>query len=97
MWDGSFHAVRIRGTAGALLWGWREAATFTRWTIRKGGPAHWILTATLARVEPVYLRQTPLLFTAPREGTRDGFWAWGVEEVQVGDRQVVARLGPPEQ
>lgn len=97
MWDGSFHAVQIRGAAGAILWGHRPAASFTRWRIRKGGAASWILTATIARVEPFAIRQTPLLFTAPREGTRDGFWAWAVESVQVGDQQLIARLGPPEQ
>ncbi|HEV8211055.1 MAG TPA: hypothetical protein VGP77_13065 [Vicinamibacterales bacterium] len=97
MWDGSFHFVQIRGAAGEILWGYRPAATFKRWTIRKGGSGQWILTARLVRVEPFAIRQTPLLFTAPREETRDGFWAWGVESVQVGDRQLVARLGPPEQ
>lgn len=97
MWDGSFHAVYIRGAAGAILWGYRSAATFTSWRIRKTGSGRWILTATIAHVEPFAIRQTPLLFTAPREGTCDGFWAWGVETVQVGDRQLVARLGPPEQ
>jgi hypothetical protein len=98
VWDGSFHHVQIRGAAGDLLWGYRSAAAVTSWTIRKGQDGRWILTATLARVEPFQVRQTPLLFTAPREGTRDGFWAWAVEELlQVGDGRLVARLGPPEQ
>ena len=97
MWDGSFHRIAIRGRAGALLWGHRQAATFSAWTIRKGADGRWVLSATLARSEGFMLRQTPLLFTAPREGTRDGFWAWGVESIHVGTNQLVAHLGPPEQ
>jgi hypothetical protein len=97
VWDGSFHFVTIRGAAGEILWGYRPAATFKQWQIRKGEGPLWILTATIVRVEPFAIRQTPLLFTAPREATRDGFWAWGCESVRVGDHQLVAQLGPPEQ
>jgi len=97
VWDGTYHALYIRGKAGDLLWGYRPAVSFTNWRIRKGESGRWILRATITRVEPFASRQTPLLFTAPREGTRDGFWAWGVESVQVGTNQLVAILGPPEQ
>jgi len=97
VWDGSFHHIRITGAAGDILWGYRPAVSFRHWAIRKGQDGRWILTATIACVEPFAIRQTPLLFTAPREGARDGFWAWGVESVQVGAERLVARLGPPEQ
>jgi hypothetical protein len=97
VWSGLYHHVRIRGVKGALLWGYHQAATFNGWVIRKGADGQWILTATLKQGNAFQLRQRPLLFTAPREGTRDGFWAWGVESVHVGTTQVVAMLGPPEQ
>jgi len=98
VWDGSFHHVRIRGVRGALLWHHHTAASLTAWTIRKGGDGRWRLAASLrGDANRFQLRQTPLLFTAPREGARDGWWAWGVESVQVGDRHLTATLGPPEQ
>jgi hypothetical protein len=90
----TFHRIRLRGAAGEILWGYRPAASFTNWTIRKGGREIWVLTATIARVEPFAIRQKPLLFSAPRE---KGFWAWGVDRIEVGDTQIRAFLGPPEQ
>jgi hypothetical protein len=99
VWDGTFHAAQIRGLGGAFLWGWREAATFTSWRIRKGEGPLWVLSAVLLRRDPVYIGQSPLLFTAPKQETRDGFWAWPVikDSLQIGDRRLVAQLGPPEQ
>lgn len=90
----TFHRIRIRGAAGEILWGYRPAATFSRWTIRKGGREIWVLMGTIVRVEPFAIRQTPLLFSAPRD---KGFWMWGVDRIEVGDKTIVAYLGPPEQ
>ena len=73
-WDGSFNRLRIRGTAGALLWGYREAATMRNWTIQKGGDGQWRLTATLARAEPYQLRQRPLLIDAKVTSARGSWW-----------------------
>ena len=87
-----FTHLSLRGTQASLLWGYHTAAALTTWHIAKqaGG---WKLTATIARADRFQLRQKPLLFTAPRKG---GFWAWGVESVDVGPSSLVATLGPPE-
>ena len=89
-----FRHLRLSGTTGAILWGYRQAATLRTWTIRKDAQDRWTLSATCVRAEPFQLRQRPLLFSAPRAG---GFWAWGIESIDVGTNQLVAKLGPPEQ
>lgn len=91
-----FDRLTIRGSAASILWGYRPAATLTAWRIAKV-KGQWMLTGTLARSDAFQLRQTPLLFTAPHEGGRDGWWAWGINSIQVGPRSLVAHLGPPEQ
>lgn len=93
-----FDALRIHGTAGAILNGYFEAAVFRSWSIAKVN-GQWTLTGYPMRIEAFPLNHSKrLLFTAPREETRDGFWAWGVEKVDVGTAHlVVAILGPPEQ
>lgn len=91
-----FRHLRLRGGAAAILWGYRPAATLRSWTIAKVD-GQWTLTATIERAEAFLCRQRPLLFTAPRTGAHDGFWAWGIESMDVGTQQLRARLGPPEQ
>ena len=91
-----FQSITLHGGAATILWGYRPAATLRSWSIAKV-QGQWTLKAVIERADAFQCRQTPLLFTAPREGAHDGFWAWGVESIQVGDRSLVARLGPPEQ
>lgn len=87
--------LKVRGDRGTLLWGYREVATLRTWIIAKKKDGTWQLSATVERVDPFQVYQQPLLFIAPRQ---EGFWAWPVqrESLQVGPRQLVARLGPPE-
>ena len=91
-----FTSLRIRGGRASLLWGHRPVAVLKSWSIakRKG---QWELNGALERVDAFQVRQRPLLFTAPREGTRDGFWAWPIIDVRVGPNQLRATLGQPEQ
>jgi hypothetical protein len=91
-----FDTLRIRGTAASILWGYRPAAVLKTWAIARV-KNQWTLVATIERIEPFMIRQRPLLFTAPRERARDGMWAWGVDSVQLSDRSLIAKLGPPEQ
>jgi hypothetical protein len=89
-----FDKVVLRGGPGALLWGYREAAVLSSWTIAKQKD-HWRLSATLTRADTFQCRQKPLLFTAPRH---KGMWAWPlVGEAQIEQGRLQARLGPPEQ
>jgi hypothetical protein len=86
--------IRVHGRTGALLWGYHRVATFRAWRISQV-EGHWILRATLERVDKFQIRQRPLLFSAPRDR---GFWCWGVESVTAFDTvNLLARLGPPEQ
>lgn len=96
-----FESVTIHGAAGAIVWGYQEAALVRGWRIyyHRPDPAHdgkWRLTATITRVDKVMIRRRRLLFTAPRDRGR---WCWPLEptSVQVGDTTLVAILGPPEQ
>jgi hypothetical protein len=91
-----FHHLTLHGGAASLLWGYHTAVKLRAWRIAKH-EGQWTLTATIERADAFMSRQSPLLFTAPHEKGRDGFWAWGVESVQVGPNQLVAKLGPPEQ
>jgi hypothetical protein len=88
-----FRQLTVRGEAGALLLGYQPAVTLRRWTIARTD-GQWTLTGTIDRIDRFMARRGPLLFTAPRQ---QGFWAWGVESVQVGTHSLVAKLGPPEQ
>jgi hypothetical protein len=88
--------IRLHGAAGSLVLGSTPAATVRNWHIRrsKSHPGKWVLTATIETVHPFYVRQRPLMFVPPR---LNGFWCWGIESIDVGATQLVARLGPPEQ
>jgi hypothetical protein len=88
--------LRLRGGAAAILWGHRDAATLRSWVIGRIN-GQWMLKASIERIDAFGIRQPKLLFTAPHERGRDGFWAWGVESIEVGTHVLLARLGPPEQ
>lgn len=87
-----FTSVTLRGSAGALVLGYKDAVTLTTWTIAKT-EGQWKLTALVKRVDPYLSRQRPLLFTAARPG---GYWAWPLVDLQLGERGLIATLGPPE-
>ena len=85
----------VTGTAGAILWGHAPAVQLSAWRIaRSQADPVWTLTATIAHVDKCQARQRPLLFTAPRAG---GYWAWPVHEISIGETNLWARLGSPEQ
>jgi hypothetical protein len=90
-----FDKLRIHGTAASILWGYRPAVVLKSWAIARV-KGQWTLTGTIERVEPFMARQRPLLFAAPRDGARDGHWAWGVQSIQIGGSSLIAKLGPPE-
>jgi len=92
-----FRSLTVRGPAGAILWGYRTAAVVRSWAVVRaraaGGPV-WTLTATVERVSPFELRQSGLMFSAPREG---GFFVFPLLEApRVAGGTVTARVGPPE-
>ncbi len=91
-------ALRLHGTQAAILVGYSEAAVIRSWTIAKVN-GDWILRARPARLDDFAINHCKgLLFTAPHEGARDGFWAWGVDAIEHATPDlIVAKLGPPEQ
>jgi hypothetical protein len=91
-----FEALTLHGGTAAILWGYHTAVSLRAWKIAKVDN-QWTLVATIERLDAFQARQTPLLFTTPRKGAHDGFWAWGVESISVGTHHLTARLGPPEQ
>ena len=91
-----FDRIVVRGVRGSiLLHPYGTAATLREWTITRAAPhAPCVLTARVAAVNWVVIRQRPLHLIAPRRG---GFWRWPVAEMrQVTDSHLVAALGPPE-
>ncbi len=92
-----FNSLTLRGTRGAVLWGYREAVVLRSWSIAQDKQSKvWKLTGVPERVDAFQARQKGLLFTAPRAEARDGFWAWAVEALDVFPGKIIARLGPPE-
>jgi len=90
-----FDNFTVTGGAGSILWGYRVAVELRSWRIaRSQANPVWTLTATIAHVDKFQARQTPLLFTAPRAG---GYWAWPVQHISIGETNLWATLGSPEQ
>lgn len=87
--------LTLHGGTASLLWGYRTAAVLKSWRITKDKKqGKWTLTGTLARVDAFQARQTPLIFTAPRD---KGMWCWPIESIDMGPNHLRAILGPPEQ
>lgn len=89
-----FRKLAIRGAAGSLLWGYHAAADLHTWSIARTPSGAWRLRARLGRVDRFQARQRGVLFAAPRPG---GFWAWPVMDLEIGEAEILATLGPPEQ
>lgn len=88
-----FKSIVLRGESGALLWGYRSAASLSKWRVsRPENATTWTLTATVDTVDPFQARQRPLLFTAPRD---KGRWCWEVQEIHISEQQLTATLGQP--
>ena len=92
-----FDRLRLFGRAGDVLWGYRPAIEITSWRVGQNAQKQWILVGVPKRIDAFGAKQRPLLFTAPRPETRDGFWSFGVEKIiEVSAARIVAHIGPPE-
>jgi hypothetical protein len=81
--------MTITGEQGQLRWGYTTAATVHPWTLIKAD-GQWTLSGTLASVDHFRVTQRPLVFVTPNA------WRWPVEELQMTDATLTARLGPKE-
>lgn len=94
--DETFLRLTLTGTEGSIAWGYHQAAVVSRWRIAKDARGVWQLTATAARLEPFYLRQTQpaLIFTAPR--AQASHWCWPVQQLSYQGSEIRATLGQVE-
>jgi hypothetical protein len=95
-----FHALTLRGESGTLVHGYLTAARITHWTVYHHRPdgkheARWTLRAQFGFIDRGLITKRPLLFSAKRQGLK-GFWCFPLRELQIGDTQMQALLGPPE-
>jgi hypothetical protein len=90
-----FDRITLHGAGATILWGYHPAAELTAWRIWKRSDGVWTLAGRVGRHDPFQCRQSPLMFTAPRD---KGMWAWGIEgDVRIVKGKLAAILGPPEQ
>ncbi len=82
----------MTGKDGAVVWGYRTAARFKSWTVRKDEHGAWSLRGDCLEVDAFQVKQSPLTFAARRP---QGFFTWPVLSLRVEQNQVVAKLGPP--
>lgn len=95
-----FKTITLRGDSGAIVHGYLTAANLTGWTVSHHQPdrrhdARWVLRASFRFVDRGLITKRPLLFSAKRQGLA-GFWCFPLIDVQVGNGQMQAHLGPPE-
>lgn len=90
-----FDKLTLRGDSGALTFGHATAARLTSWTIYRYGPQQWKLIATFGFVDKGLITRRPLLFSGKRQGLK-GLWCFPLIDLQIGDTQMRAQLGPPE-
>ena len=97
-----FSSVTLRGPRGAIVWASRPAAELTGWMVKVAKDDKqqrvWTLRARIARVDAFSIKQTPLVFTAPRIAQPKGLWCWPVipASIAMAGHTLTARLGPPE-
>lgn len=86
-------SIPIRGTRGAVRWAYYTAAAIEGYAVRPIGAGLWSLSATVTLADAYRLRQRPLTFAAELEHNR--IWLWPILELELVDRRLTARLGPP--
>lgn len=84
--------VTLRGGEATVVHVYQTAAVCKSWTVSRSEHGHWTLSADVTRADPFRLRQSELLFRAPRKG---GFFCWPVITAALVDRHLSATLGPP--
>lgn len=88
-----FRNLTVSGVKASLKWGYAPVAELADWTVTKAADNTWTVTATVVTVDTFKASQRPLVFAAPHA---KGVWRWPVEELQIADRKLSARLGPKE-
>jgi hypothetical protein len=87
-----FQNLTIRGIDGTVVRGHRTAVRFKTWVIHKNKELVWTLSGDVSEIDTILVRQSDLLFHAPRPGP-----CWPVLSIKVDNKRVVATLGQPEQ
>lgn len=87
------HSLALNGLSGAIRWGYHVAAAVTAWTVGRDDAQALRLSGRVDQVNTFRLSQRPLVFEAPHA---KGAWRWPIEELQIRDGTLSARLGPKE-
>lgn len=83
----------LRGEAGAVRWGYLQAARVRDWTITRTPTGERTVSASVVEADPFRLQRQPLLFAAQHAA---GEWRWPVLAATVTEGRLHATLGPPE-
>jgi hypothetical protein len=87
------HSIAISGEKGAVLWGYREAASLRAWTLSRTEAGALALSGTMTSQDRQRIAQRPLVFLIRRP---DGIWRWPILELQTSGDALTAYLGPRE-
>jgi len=82
--------LTITGVEGQIRWAYHSAAVLRAWTV-VSSDATRTLTASIVSQDTFRVSQRPLVFVAPHA---KGSWTWPIEELQIQDGVLSARLGP---
>lgn len=85
--------LTIRGAEATVRWGYQPAAVLRSWTVSRDDGGPFTLAATVVSHNTYRLSQRPLVLVAPHA---TGAWRWPIDELQVVDGSLTARLGPRE-
>lgn len=77
---------------GQIKWAYYTAAAINGYTVTRDENQQWSLRATVVMADSFKLSQRPLVFVAPHE---KGDWRWPIEEIDISNGAVVAKLGQP--
>lgn len=84
----------MRIAEGRVRWGYHQAALLRTCLVTWNHDEKvWELSATAASADAFRLSQRPLTFVVAHA---TGVWRWPVQELQIADGAVTARLGPKE-
>lgn len=82
----------VKGVVAQIKWSYFTAAAINGYTVTRSADNTWALRATVVMSDSFKLSQRPLLFVAPHQS---GDWRWPIEEIDISNGAVTARLGQP--
>lgn len=81
--------VSIRGSAGAVMWGYHVAASVGSWELSAHGSER-VLTGTVTHADAFRLSQPALTFRVTRQNGTP--WVWALTGLQIADGTLSAHV-----